>query len=133
MPRPKKYRRVCGKPRSSGFAPLCGCASQPQSVVMTVDEYEVVRLLDLENLTQEEAALRMDVARTTVTGIYNTARKKLADCIVNGKILLITGGDYKICEAEATCNCPCKGKYCPKYDKTIQILDGVKNENSGNV
>ena len=115
MPRPKKYRRVCGKPRSAGFTPLCGCASQPESVVMAIDEYEVIRLLDLEGLTQEEAALRMNVARTTVTGIYTAARRKLADCLVNGKILTVASGDYKECEAGDDCPCPYKGQQscCP--------------------
>lgn len=110
MSRPKKYRRVCSKPRSDGFAPLCGCASQPENVVMGIDEYEVIRLLDLEGLTQEKAALQMNVARTTVTGIYNTARKKLADCLVNGKFLSINGGDYEECEGGDDCPCPYKGK-----------------------
>ena len=111
MTRPKKFRRVCGMPKNSGFAPICGCASQPVSVVMAVDEYEALRLIDLESLTHEEAAFRMDVARTTVTGIYNVARKKIADCLVNGKFLTVSGGDYKVCEAENECNCPCKDKF----------------------
>lgn len=59
---------------------------------MTVDEYEAVRLLDVEGLTQEACADRMNVARTTVTAIYDSARKKIADAIVHGKRLLIAGG-----------------------------------------
>lgn len=110
MPRPKKYRRVCGKPRSNGLVPLCGCASQLEGVVMAIDEYEVIRLLDLEGLTQEEAAAQMNVARTTVTGIYTSARRKLADCLVNGKFLSVSGGDYEECDAGEDCPCPYKGK-----------------------
>ena len=63
-----------------------------ESVRMTVDEYEAVRLLDAEGLTQEACADRMNVARTTVTAIYDSARKKLADALVHGKRLLIAGG-----------------------------------------
>ena len=63
-----------------------------ESVRMTVDEYEAVRLLDVEGLTQEACADRMNVARTTVTAIYDSARKKIADAIVHGKRLLIAGG-----------------------------------------
>ena len=63
-----------------------------ESVRMTVDEYEAVRLLDAEGLTQEACADRMNVARTTVTAIYDSARKKIADAIVHGKRLLIAGG-----------------------------------------
>ena len=56
---------------------------------MTLDEYEAIRLMDLENLQQEQAAAQMGVARTTVQLIYNNARRKLADCLVNGKRLVI--------------------------------------------
>jgi len=62
------------------------------SVRMTVDEYEAFRLLDAEGLTQEACAARMNVARTTVTAIYDSSRKKIADALVNGKRLLIAGG-----------------------------------------
>ena len=63
-----------------------------ESVRMTVDEYEALRLLDDEGLTQEACAARMNVARTTVTAIYDSARKKVAEALVHGKRLLITGG-----------------------------------------
>ncbi|MBA1336984.1 MAG: hypothetical protein HPY66_3420 [Firmicutes bacterium] len=65
---------------------------------MTVEEYETIRLIDLEGLTQEECADRMDVARTTVQRIYNDARKKLAEALVNGNVLKIEGGNYKLCD-----------------------------------
>lgn len=65
---------------------------------MTLDEYEAIRLMDLENLQQEQAAAQMGVARTTVQLIYNNARRKLADCLVNGKRLVIEGGDVALCE-----------------------------------
>jgi len=67
-------------------------------VRMTVDEYETIRLIDLEGFTQEECAKQMDVARTTVQGIYAEARKKIAESLVNGKVLLIEGGEYRLCE-----------------------------------
>ena len=67
-------------------------------IVMTVDEYETIRLIDLAGLTQEECAGQMNIARTTIQGMYNSARKKLADSLVNGKILKIEGGDYKLCD-----------------------------------
>ena len=65
-----------------------------ESVHMTVDEFEALRLLDAEGLTQEGCASRMNIARTTVTAIYDSARKKVADALVNGKRLLITGGSH---------------------------------------
>lgn len=65
---------------------------------MTVDEYETIRLIDLEGLTQEECAKQMNVARTTVQGIYAEARRKIAQSLVHGRVLLIEGGEYRLCE-----------------------------------
>ncbi|SET34100.1 Protein of unknown function DUF134 [Natronincola peptidivorans] len=79
------------------FGPL-NVSNLDGEIIMTVEEYEAIRLIDLEGLTQEECAERMSVARTTVQRIYNDARKKLAEALVNGKILKIQGGDYKLCE-----------------------------------
>ena len=65
---------------------------------MTVEEYETIRLIDLEGLTQEECAESMNVAQTTVQRIYNDARRKLAHSLVNGAVLKIEGGNYKLCD-----------------------------------
>lgn len=64
---------------------------------MTVDEYETIRLIDNEGYTQEECAQQMNVARTTVTGIYAQARRKLARALVEGLRLVISGGEYRLC------------------------------------
>lgn len=98
MPRPRKWRKVCCLPDSNRFGPLDVPAQGGFFITMTVDEYETIRLIDLEGLSQEECAGQMSVARTTVQGIYSDARKKLAESLVNGKILRIEGGDYKLCE-----------------------------------
>lgn len=108
MPRPKKCRKVCCLPECSRFGPLDAAADDEYYVTMKVDEYESIRLIDLEGLTQEECSIRMNVARTTVQAIYNDARKKLAESLVNGKILIIEGGDYQLCDKEIR---PC-GKGC---------------------
>lgn len=65
---------------------------------MTIDEYETIRLMDLENCTQESCAMAMNVARTTVQKIYEEARRKLADAIINGKELFIEGGEIRLCD-----------------------------------
>lgn len=98
MPRPRKWRRVCGLPESSLFGPLNAGNVDNNVTTMTVEEYETIRLIDLEGLTQEECAESMDVARTTVQRIYNDARRKLAHCLVNATVLKIEGGDYKLCD-----------------------------------
>jgi predicted DNA-binding protein (UPF0251 family) len=98
MPRPRKWRKVCCLPEINRFGPIDFQKDMSNYVKMTVDEYETIRLIDLEGLTQEECAEQMNVARTTVQGIYNEARKKLADSLVNGKVLWIEGGEYRLCD-----------------------------------
>ena len=90
MPRPVRCRRIEQMPVFRSFSPDDITAAE--SVRMTVDEFETLRLLDDEGLTQEACAARMNIARTTVTAIYDSARKKIADALVHGKQLLITGG-----------------------------------------
>lgn len=92
-------------PASEGFEPAAGRDAWPgHAVLMSVDEYEVIRLIDLEGLTQEQCAAQMDIARTTVTGIYDSARRKIADAIVHSKRLKIEGGNYRICaQSDADC------------------------------
>ena len=104
MPRPLKWRKVCSLPESNRFGPLDIKASEDNSLTMTVDEYETIRLIDLEGFNQEECATQMNVARTTVQGIYINARKKLAESLINGKVLFIEGGEYRLCEGTGS-NC----------------------------
>ncbi|MEN6351272.1 MAG: DUF134 domain-containing protein [Syntrophomonas sp.] len=106
MPRPRKWRKVCCMPESNRFGPLNAIPVNDFCVVMSVEEYETIRLIDLQGFTQEECAEKMSIARTTVQRIYNDARKKLADSLVNGKVLRIEGGDYQLCDGrEDYCDC----------------------------
>jgi uncharacterized protein len=98
MSRPTKWRKVCCLPDSNRFGPLDSPVNVDNCVKMTVDEYETIRLIDLEGFTQEESAFQMKIARTTVQGIYNNARRKLAESLVNGKVLFIEGGEYRLCD-----------------------------------
>ena len=95
MARPQKQRCICSVPAVTGFVPQ-GCRSTG-SVQLTYDEYEVIRLLDQLQMTQEECAKRMLISRPTVTRIYEEARKKIADMLTNGKTLTIGGGDVYVC------------------------------------
>lgn len=111
MPRPKKCRRICSLPRIGRFGPLEEGAKG--EVGMTVDEYEAVRLIDLLGCTQEECASQLQVARTTVQMIYDSARRKMADMLVNGKVLTIAGGQYQLCaQAEGCCAKDCRQRRC---------------------
>ena len=97
MPRPRKCRRVCALPERRQFAPVEG-ETPGEAVILTVDEYEAVRLIDRERLTQEQCAGRMNVSRGTVQQIYDAARGKLAAALVEARPLRIEGGDYRLCD-----------------------------------
>lgn len=142
MPRPKKYRQVCRRPKYTVFAPVKKQRENRQEetkewitqetaleegqmqehIVMTVDEYEVIRLIDLEGLNQEECAQQMGVARTTVQSIYACARRKIAQSIVEGQILEIAGGDVCFCEQYQT-GCGC-GKRLDVYENRAEDRNG---------
>ena len=105
MPRPKKCRKVCQMPTTKEFQPI-GDTSCKASVILTVDEYEAIRLIDKQGFSQEECSNYMQVARTTVQSIYNSARKKLADALVDGLSIRIEGGDFQLCDGnEDYCGC----------------------------
>jgi uncharacterized protein len=87
-------------PGCGSFGPISE-NKERQVIYMTVDEFESIRLIDLEGLRQEGCAERMNVARTTAQAIYNSARVKLAECLVNEKELRIGGGDYVICDGKS--------------------------------
>ncbi len=103
MSRPCKRRRICSLPENYSFAPV-GDKDVTDTLFMSIDEYEAIRLIDLENLNQEECAKSMNVSRTTAQSIYNSARVKMAECLVKGKALKVEGGDYILCE-ESTRKC----------------------------
>lgn len=102
MPRPRKCRRICSLPQSEGFVPIRNRFSC-EEVILSIDEYEVVRLIDFERLTQEECAAQMTVSRTTITSIYDTARYKIADAMIHSKKLIIDGGEFRLCEHTGKC------------------------------
>ena len=121
MARPRKCRRICQMPRPTRFLPEDGGAGE---ICMSLDEFECIRLIDLMHLQQEECALRMNVARTTVQTIYLSARCKLAEALVQGKSLRIEGGDVRLCERSGGCcpdvcdaHCRCGERDCALCDR----------------
>jgi uncharacterized protein len=92
MARPPCCRRVSGKPAASIFKPAGIPGRMLEEVVMTLDEFEAIRLADHEGLYQEQAAERMNVSRPTFGRIIEAARRKIAEAVILGKALRIEGG-----------------------------------------
>lgn len=94
MPNRRRSRRIMMPPLMEGFKPFGIPMRDLEPVVLLYEEYEALRLADYENLTQEEAATRMNVSRPTFTRIYDKARKNIARAFIEGKAILIQGGTY---------------------------------------
>ena len=91
MPRPKKCRKVCQMPQIREFHPLGRACGDP-AVILTVDEYEAIRLIDRQGFSQEECSAYMQIARTTVQLIYNSARKKIAEALERDEFCALRAG-----------------------------------------
>jgi len=85
-------------PSSSYFKPRGIPVSMLEEVVLTMDELEAMRLADYECLYHEQAAAKMNVSRTTFGRIVESAHKKVADALINGKALRIEGGEIEMAE-----------------------------------
>jgi predicted DNA-binding protein (UPF0251 family) len=96
MPRPRHCRRVAQLPQTSYYKPRGTPLSALEEVVLTVDEFEAIRLTDLEGLYQADAAEKMSVSRQTLGRILESAHKKIADALVHGKALRIEGGSIEV-------------------------------------
>jgi uncharacterized protein len=92
VPRPFCNRSVAGMPAVSIFKPIGIPVTELEEVMMTLDEFEALRLADLEGLYQEQAAEKMKISRPTFSRIVDAARRKVADALVHGKSLRIEGG-----------------------------------------
>ena len=112
MPRPRKCRKVCCLPDNDGFVPVRG-GEELTPIVLNVDEYESIRLIDREGFSQEQCGEYMRIASTTVQQIYAAARKKLADALVEGLPLRIEGGDFTLCSGNSAAY-GCKNCYQQK-------------------
>jgi predicted DNA-binding protein (UPF0251 family) len=83
-------------PESNYFKPRGIPLSMLEEVILNVDEFEAIRLADLENLYQEQAAEKMKVSRPTFGRIIDSAHKKVAEALVKGKALKIEGGEFEM-------------------------------------
>ena len=116
MARPEKCKRICNLPENNFF--YCKSDREDKDIqIMSIEEYETVRLIDYVGMTQEQCAEQMHVARTTVQRMYTDARKKIAAYLVLGSSLEVCGGNYisennetccqKFSCANRTCGCSC--------------------------
>lgn len=112
MARPKKWKTVCRMPRVNEFTAGTAPGTPLAFLTMTVEEYEAVRLIDLEDMTQSECAEHLGVSRPTIQLLYENARRKLALFLVGGGRLRIGGGDYRLCTEWPQ---PCSRAYCERY------------------
>jgi predicted DNA-binding protein (UPF0251 family) len=96
LPRPFCLRRIAGRPAAVVFKPAGIPMREIEEVVLTLDEFEAVRLADLNGLYQEEAAKQMNVSRPTFSRVIDAAHGKIADALVHGKALRIEGGPVQL-------------------------------------
>jgi uncharacterized protein len=96
MVRPRNCRHVGCPPGSKYFKPRGVPLSDLEEVVLTIDEFEAIRLADLEKLYQEKAAEKMKISRQTFGRIVESAHKKVAEALVEGKALKIEGGEISM-------------------------------------
>jgi len=96
MPRPRRLRRVKCMPDVNYFKPAGIGMKDLEETILTIDEYEAVRLKDFEGIEQTKAAKKMQISQPTFNRLLTSARKKISDAIVNGKAIKIEGGDFKM-------------------------------------
>lgn len=96
MPRPIICRRVRFMPGITHFKPAGTRLRALDEVILTMAEFEAIRLKDADNIDQKEAAKKMKISQPTFNRLLRTARNKVADALVNGKSIRIHGGNYKM-------------------------------------
>ncbi|SHJ87831.1 Predicted DNA-binding protein, UPF0251 family [Anaerobranca californiensis DSM 14826] len=128
MPRPVKCRRVEFFPKDTYFIPLGKGKWEVEEIELKFEEVEAMRLKDIEGLSQEECAERMEVSRQTFQNIIDSARNKVAKALTEGKAIHITGGNY------ISSSCQFKCLSCGKiYDFNQQKYNCPKCGNSERV
>lgn len=127
MARPIKLRTICSYPQIMELRPL---GSYAETVDLTFGEYEAMRLIDVLKYSQEECARQMGLARSTVSAIYDSARSKTSDSIINGKALAIHGGNVELCRYHTRCCGKCGKSVCSKCERgNCPMCSGkLKNE-----
>jgi len=94
--RPKKIRTIKCAPGERCFKPVCKAMGKVESIVLTLDEFEALRLADFKGLEHAAAAIKLGISRPTFSRIVSSAREKVADGLVNIKAIRIEGGCCRI-------------------------------------
>ncbi|MDX2443086.1 MAG: DUF134 domain-containing protein [Bacteroidales bacterium] len=132
MPRPKNKRIVFEPPLFTEFKPI-GIASRTlEQISLSLDEFEAVRLADYSGLSHEEASGEMEISRSTFTRLIEKARKKMADFLMNGKILSIEGGNVHFRNNIIQC-LDCGHMFKTKIEMPIMECPSCKSNNLLNV
>lgn len=105
MARPRQKRKMESPPLMMGYKPFGIPRQKLDKLKLHFDEFEAIRLLDFEGMTQEEAAEHMNVSRPTLTRIYESARKTIAQALVEGKMIVIEGGNIEFEQHWFRCKC----------------------------
>jgi uncharacterized protein len=95
MPRRRRCRRVGFQPTFTSFGPANAGFPDSEEMILTIDEFEAMRLKDLEGLDQSECADRMEISQPTFHRLVRSARRKIADALTHGKTIRIEGGHYR--------------------------------------
>ncbi|OGW79651.1 MAG: hypothetical protein A3G33_07630 [Omnitrophica bacterium RIFCSPLOWO2_12_FULL_44_17] len=110
MARPIRCRCIRGVPEANYFKPRGIPVTSLGEVCLGMDEFEAIRLADLDGQYQEKAAKQMNVSRQTFGNIIETAHRKIADAVVNGKALKIEGGVVQMMQRQFVCS-DCKHEW----------------------
>lgn len=128
MARPEREKRICQEPLFECFAPV-GIKVEKTPISLSIEEYETIRWIDLEGTSREECAAYMDIARTTAQAIYNSARAKIAEALINGRELRIEGGKFRLCDGTAGCKSCCRLKNTKYHGPMISdIIERTEKE-----
>lgn len=128
MPRPKSNRIVHEPPIFTDFKPIGVKGFSLVQVQLSIDEFEAIRLADYEGLSQEEAAEEMEISRPTFTRLIENARKKIADFIINGKVLNIDGGNIHFRNNIIKCQ-SCGHMFRINFNEEIKQCPSCQSEN----
>jgi uncharacterized protein len=115
MSRPRCCRKIETPPAMEGFKPFGIFRTKSEEVILFYEEYEALRLSDYEGMTQEQAAEQMRVSRPTFTRIYEKARRSIAKAFIEGKTIIICGGDAKFDHQWYRCR------------KCYKLIEGIEN------